>query len=155
MRTLARHVPGLFSSENSSALPELSRCRSCSGMNDPVRFEMRLPRPLRDKLERAAAAGDRSIGSMARQLIAKGLNDPLDGAEAATYGNDAVRSPITGVPYQSGSGALSREAQDKLVAAEQVAGRRLSEFEAQRLLNRDNLQAAVEDAVGSIDEVVK
>jgi hypothetical protein len=52
-------------------------------MNDPVRFEMRLPRPLRDKLERAAAAGDRSIGSMARQLIAKGLNDPLDGAEAA------------------------------------------------------------------------
>jgi hypothetical protein len=148
----ARHVRAFFSSENNGALTELRRHRSSHGMNEPVRFEMRLPPALRAELTRAAAVENRSVANMARHLIARGL-EPLNGAEKATFGHDAQRSPVTGRPYESGSGALPRELQDKLVAAEAAAGRRLSEPEAQLLLHGDPVETAVAAAVKSIEDL--
>jgi hypothetical protein len=69
----ARHVRAFFSSENNGALTELRRHRSSHGINEPVRFEMRLPPALRAELTRAAAVENRSAANMARHLIARGL----------------------------------------------------------------------------------
>jgi hypothetical protein len=92
-----RHVRAFFSSENNGALTELRRHRSSHGMNEPVRFEMRLPPALRAELTRAAAVENRTAANMARHLIARGL-EPLNGAEKATFGHDAQRSPVTDRP---------------------------------------------------------
>jgi hypothetical protein len=117
------------------------------------RFTMVMPKPLRDELERAAAAVDRPAGYLARQLIAKGLNDPLNGAEKATFGSDATRSAVTGIPYETGSGAHPPEVQDRLAMA--AAGGRLSEMEAQRIVRGDSLENSVADAAASIEDLVK
>ena len=123
-------------------------------MTDPVRFEMRMPQQLRDELERtAAASGGRSVGSLARELIAKGLNDPLNGAERATFGHDAVRSPISGVPYEQGVGAHSPELQDRIAEAELKAGRKLQGWEVARLIRGVTIEDEATDALRGIEEL--
>jgi hypothetical protein len=111
------------------------------------RFSMLMPQPLRERLDAAAAADRRSAGSMARVLLEKALGEPLNGAEKATFGHDATRSPVTGIPYETGSGAHPPEVQDRLAMA--AAGGRLSEMEAQRIVRgttlEDAAQAAIED----------
>jgi hypothetical protein len=84
-------------------------------MNDePVRFELRLPSTLREKLAAAAAAdGGRSVASKARSLIEHGLDPaaPLSNADRATFGHNAKRHPVLGFLIEDGVGSLPVEQQ--------------------------------------------
>jgi hypothetical protein len=118
-----------------------------------VRFELTMPAAMRASLESAATAdGNRSAARLARTLIQRGL-EPLNGAERATYGHDAVRSQVTGIPYEVGSGAHPPEVQDRLALAEVKVGRRLTEGEAQILLRSDPVEAALNQARANLEEI--
>ena len=116
-------------------------------------FRLRLPQQLKDRLQEAAAADGRSAGSMARRLLARALDEPLNGAERATFGHDAVRSPVTGIPYEQGVGAHSPELQDRIAEAELKAGRPLAGHEVARILHGDGLDNAAADAAASLEEL--
>jgi hypothetical protein len=123
-----------------------------------AKIELRLPAGMKDLLAKAAKAHDRPVASMARQLISRGLMalmEPLSVTDRLIHGVDCERSPITGKIYEQGSGALPREAQDKIALAEAKAGRKLSELEARLLIQGDPLTSAVDAAARSIDEVDK
>jgi hypothetical protein len=62
--------------------------------------------------------------------------EPLSLTEKATFGHDAVRDPESGRVFQQGEGALPREQQALLFAAEAKKGGPLSNFEAQMVLQQ-------------------
>jgi hypothetical protein len=116
-------------------------------------FRFRLPRQQLEQLAEAAAAeGHRSMSSKVRQLVSKGL-EPPGVVERHVYGVDCERSAVSGKIYEMGSGSLPREQQDRLALAEQAAGRRLTQGEAQRLLRGDSLENSVADAAASIEDL--
>jgi hypothetical protein len=126
--------------------------------SDDVKLEFRIPVGIKALLAKTAAAKDRSMESMARQLISRGLMglmEPLTPAEASTFGAAAVRSPVTGLPYQDGPGSVSHEAQDRVALAAAAAGRPLSHFEASRIVNADPVDNAAAAATASIEDLVK
>jgi hypothetical protein len=116
-------------------------------------FRLRLPQQLKDRLQEAAAAGgNRSVGSLARELIARGL-EPLTAGERAVWGDQARRDPATGRVFENASGSHSEEIQAKLFAAEERLGRALSGVEVARILAGDSLENSVADAAASLEEL--
>jgi hypothetical protein len=119
-----------------------------------AKIELRLPAGMKDLLAKAAKAHDRPVASMARQLISRGLMglmEPLTPAEASTFGAAAVRSPVTGLPYQDGPGSVSHETQDRVALAAAAAGGRLSEAEAQRIVRGTTLEDEAAAAAASLE----
>jgi hypothetical protein len=107
----------------------------------------------RSAVERVAAAEHRTVSAQIRHFVARALEEPSV-VEKQVYGADCERSPVSGRIYEQGSGALSRDLQDKLNAEEARLGRRLTEFEASRLVHGDPVDRAAEDAAASIEKVV-
>jgi hypothetical protein len=118
--------------------------------DDTARLEVLVPQQLKDRLTADAAAADRSVSAQARVLLSKALDEPLNGAERATYGHDAVRSQVTGIASASLRELISKarseqEAAAKLKASvtaeiEEARRRHVERMDTERDHHRANME---------------